>query len=736
MSELNQAKERESFDIDKLIKALKDDDKETIAKQRQLMPQVRFKSHIQVDDAIGTAILKSDLKLAEQLGTMVIERSGGPASENLPFWANFIHVGMTDRYFNHWETQPLFLGLCKIVKERMFDPWPCITHAHLFIKLIRLGLGSDPVQFTEKGESLTYYVVTTNRTSIQNKVNILRFLQYRKILDLAPCNGFPSPLIAAITKRYSRLWNVFFSGLESINTVHDEHGNNILYYVLKKKMKINVRTLWHQLITMHADMFCEKSHEGKAMIEYLIQDGQYPYWWLSESSFRLSYRVFQKLAKDKELEVLQRLSPISQKLPERFSFLFAQHEVPNYNVLDRVMQYYTQKKIQKVNYFVGGYESTFNFELLPIEIFSLIAMELSPGDIFCLKLSSKLIEMAVDRTGICQRLLSTHFSIRLGTRYNSPKEFEQQVRIDANWKKYKYRVREQANDPLQVMDEHWIFTSGYNRHLHNIRSGQSIKISADARYERSACYTLLDSNPTDTPLVARLDMSRIRLYYFSDPAQPQFYDSKNLRATFRYPEHSSVSRYMRQLEGKQMILGREGAVWNYEVDATTGHLLGNAEPNTAILGADARDSVIATATTSVVSLWDHRTLKHIIDFSEGINPNSDWSAFYYRPLTQPVYLHENEVVFANSTGLCYYERRMNKLLQSIPFLLIEQRRDHPTHIFDVTGSRCAVSSGSLLMICNIKERGWETVTMVEPESCIALNSYAMYTRDRQLFLFD
>jgi hypothetical protein len=119
----------------------------------------------------------------------------------------------------------------------------------------------------------------------------------------------------------------------------------------------------------------------------------------------------------------------------------------------------------------------------------------------------------------------------------------------------------------------------------------------------------------------------------------------------------------------------EGAVWNYEVDATTGHLLGNAEPNTAILGADARDSVIATATTSVVSLWDHRTLKHIIDFSEGINPNSDWSAFYYRPLTQPVYLHENEVVFANSTGLCYYERRMNKLLQSIPFLLIEQRRD-------------------------------------------------------------
>jgi hypothetical protein len=52
----------------------------------------------------------------------------------------------------------------------------------------------------------------------------------------------------------------------------------------------------------------------------------------------VSYRVFQKLAKDKELEVLQRLPPISQKLPEQFSFLFAQHEVPNYNVLDRVMQ--------------------------------------------------------------------------------------------------------------------------------------------------------------------------------------------------------------------------------------------------------------------------------------------------------------------------------------------------------------------------------------------------------------
>jgi hypothetical protein len=122
---------------------------------------------------------------------MVIERSGGPASENLPFWANFIRtksftslnnfiflilfylldVGMTDRYFNHWETQPLFLGLCKIVKERMFDPWPCITHAYLFIKLIRLGLGSDPVQFTEKGNGRSQS--HSSLTPFRRKFNVL-----------------------------------------------------------------------------------------------------------------------------------------------------------------------------------------------------------------------------------------------------------------------------------------------------------------------------------------------------------------------------------------------------------------------------------------------------------------------------------------------------------------------------------------------------------------------------------
>jgi hypothetical protein len=46
------------------------------------------------------------------------------------------------------------------------------------------------------------------------------------------------------------------------------------------------------------------------MIEYLIQDGQYPYWWLSESSFRCKSNVLI------QLQLMTRVKSVIPRIPK------------------------------------------------------------------------------------------------------------------------------------------------------------------------------------------------------------------------------------------------------------------------------------------------------------------------------------------------------------------------------------------------------------------------------------
>lgn len=200
-------------------------------------------------------------------------------------------------------------------------------------------------------------------------------------------------------------------------------------------------------------------------------------------------------------------------------------------------------------------------------------------------------------------------------------------------------------------------------------------------------------------------------------------------------------------------------MWSYEIDATIGHLITeDLTKSSAIKGADAKGSVIATATDTSVTLWDHRTLARITDFNEGLKEHyAEWPNAQYNPKSRPVYLHENEVVFINRSGLFYYERRTNTLLEEVPFRTVNvptvsanhqqcvrandgwQSYYNPNHVFDVTGTRCVLTYGyspaSLMVIYNIKERGWEYASMLDSDP-FAINSYAMCLRSLDLLLFD
>lgn len=79
--------------------------------------------------------------------------------------------------------------------------------------------------------------------------------------------------------------------------------------------------------------------------------------------------------------------------------------------------------------FTYGSETTFEFELLPAEILEIILMEVDPSDVMCLKLSSKSVERALDRTKIVPRMLAKYYTVPLGTPLYTPmEEFARQVK--------------------------------------------------------------------------------------------------------------------------------------------------------------------------------------------------------------------------------------------------------------------------------------------------------------------
>lgn len=136
-------------------------------------------------------------------------------------------------------------------------------------------------------------------------------------------------------------------------------------------------------------------------------------------------------------------------------------------------------------------------------------------------------------------------------------------RFSENWKKNRYRVKDLGIPQVgyrkeKTMDDNWLYVDGADVWLYNIHTKQFIR-GQRHRGTHFGNSVLIDSTPTDIPLVATYYEGILILKKFATSGDVRVYQAAHLKATHQWRSSTgkqNTSNYLRQVAGKQLLMGR------------------------------------------------------------------------------------------------------------------------------------------------------------------------------------